>query len=133
MMFKDFFKKAGILGVSFGLIASPLAFAQTDENSAIERNKGTMAGERPMDAQGSSSSADSVNDHDLTRDEGDGMTRDQADGVANSNSGSANDHDLTRDEGDGMTRYQEDGTLNSDENAADFENTDELPEENKGM
>jgi len=51
MMSKDFLKKAGILGVSFGLVASPLAFAQTDENSAIDQNQGITAEEQPMDSQ----------------------------------------------------------------------------------
>lgn len=106
MMLKDFLKKAGILGVSFGLMASPLAFAQTDENSAIDKNQGITADEQPLDPQGSS---------------------------ASTGTDSADDHDLTRDEGDGMTRYQEDGTFNSNEDAADFESTDELPEENHGM
>ncbi|WP_447046043.1 hypothetical protein [Vreelandella sp. H-I2] len=51
MMSKDFLKKAGILGVSFGLVASPLAFAQTDENSSIDENQGITAEEQPMDSQ----------------------------------------------------------------------------------
>ncbi|WP_386081219.1 hypothetical protein ACFIOZ_21630 [Vreelandella sp. F11] len=72
MMSKDLLKKAGILGVSFGLMASPLAFAQTDENTAIDENQGITADEQPMDAQGtgSSSSSDSMT-NDLTHDEGD--------------------------------------------------------------
>nr|WP_163503586.1 hypothetical protein [Halomonas socia] len=31
MMSKEFLKKLGILGISFGLVASPLAFAEFDE------------------------------------------------------------------------------------------------------
>tara|TARA_R110002012_G_scaffold309489_2_gene516485 strand:+ start:1028 stop:1342 length:315 start_codon:yes stop_codon:yes gene_type:complete len=51
MMSKDFLKKAGILGVSFGLVASPLAFAQTDEDSAIDENQGITVEEQPLDTQ----------------------------------------------------------------------------------
>ena len=31
MMSKEFLKKLGILGISFGLVASPLAFGEFDE------------------------------------------------------------------------------------------------------
>lgn len=77
MMSKDLLKKAGILGVSFGLMASPLAFAQTDENSSIDENQGITADEQPMDSQGTgssegSSTTDTTND--LTHDEGDGAS-----------------------------------------------------------
>ncbi|CEP33728.1 MULTISPECIES: hypothetical protein [unclassified Halomonas] len=71
MMSKDFLKKAGILGVSFGLMASPLAFAQTDENTAIDENQGITADEQPMDAQGTGSSSSDSMSNDLTHDEGD--------------------------------------------------------------
>ncbi|EHJ94346.1 hypothetical protein [Vreelandella boliviensis] len=74
MMSKDFLKKAGILGVSFGLMASPLAFAQTDENTAIDENQGITADEQPMDPQSTATSHDSTDEngqHDLTSDEGD--------------------------------------------------------------
>ena len=76
MMSKDFLKKAGILGVSFGLMASPLAFAQTDENSAIDENQGITADEQPMDPQGvgSSNSNDTDMTNDLTHDEGDDVS-----------------------------------------------------------
>ncbi|MDQ7733924.1 hypothetical protein QT231_14520 [Halomonas sp. SpR1] len=76
MMSKDFLKKAGILGVSFGLMASPLAFAQTDENTSIDDNQGITADEQPMDAQGTGSSSSSGTDmnNDLTHDEGDGAS-----------------------------------------------------------
>ncbi|MDQ7730550.1 hypothetical protein [Halomonas sp. SpR8] len=75
MMSKDFLKKAGILGVSFCLMASPLVFAQTDENTAIDENQGITADEQPMDAQGAGSSNSSDNTtNDLTHDEGDGAS-----------------------------------------------------------
>lgn len=70
MMSKDFLKKAGILGVSFGLMASPLAFAQTDENSAIDENQGITADEQPMDSHSQDSASDDYEKEDLTTDHG---------------------------------------------------------------
>nr|WP_295712704.1 hypothetical protein [uncultured Halomonas sp.] len=101
MMSKDFLKKAGILGVSFGLMASPLAFAQTDENSAIDKNQGITADEQPMDPQGSGST-------------GDNDTKDMTD-------------DLTHDEGDNTSGMEPESSGHSDD--AEFED-DELVEEN---
>ena len=74
MMSKDLLKKAGILGVSFGLMASPLAFAQTDENSAIDENQGITADEQPMEPQSTDSSTVNSSDDDLTQDEGDDVS-----------------------------------------------------------
>ena len=70
MMSKDFLKKAGILGVSFGLMASPLAFAQTDENSSIDENQGITADEQPMDSHSQDSESSDYEKEDLTTDEG---------------------------------------------------------------
>ncbi len=67
-MSKDFLKKAGILGVSFGLMASPLAFAQTDENSAIDENQGITADEQPMDSHSQDSESSDYEKDDLTTD-----------------------------------------------------------------
>lgn len=77
MMSKDFLKKAGILGVSFGLVASPLAFAQTDENTSIDANQGITPDEQPMDPQGTGGSGSNDPKYltdDLTHDEGDGVS-----------------------------------------------------------
>ena len=76
MMSRDLLKKAGILGVSFGLMASPLAFAQTDENTAIDENQGITVDEQPVHAEstGSASSSDDMTPQDLTHDEGDGAS-----------------------------------------------------------
>lgn len=70
MMSKDFLKKAGILGVSFGLMASPLAFAQTTDHSSIETNQDAME-EQPMgsDSQGTSGTGN-YDQEDLTTDHG---------------------------------------------------------------
>ncbi len=70
MMSKDFLKKAGILGVSFGLMASPLAFAQTDENSAIDENQGITADEQPMDSHSQDAASGDYEKEDLTTDHG---------------------------------------------------------------
>ncbi|KIN17038.1 hypothetical protein KV699_24475 [Vreelandella titanicae] len=103
MTSKDFLKKAGILGVSFGLMASPLAFAQTDENSAIDENQGITAEEQPMDSQGTGSSTGSD-------------TTDMTD-------------DLTHDEGDGASDMDPQSSSHSDD--AEYDK-DELVEENGG-
>ncbi|AQU84412.1 MAG: hypothetical protein JJT87_09465 [Halomonas sp.] len=49
MISKELLKKAGILGVSFGLMASPLAFADTTEHPSIDQNQGMTADEQPME------------------------------------------------------------------------------------
>jgi hypothetical protein len=55
MMKKDSLKKLGILGVSFGLMASPLAFAQVDSTDDYE----PTPQEEPMqDDQGSFNTSD---------------------------------------------------------------------------
>lgn len=64
MMSKDLLKKAGILGVSFGLMASPLAFAQTDTNSSIDQNQGITADQQPMESQSHNSDHNSDFDKD---------------------------------------------------------------------
>lgn len=54
MMSKEFLKKAGILGVSFGLMASPLAFAQTSsvqEGTSIEENQDDYVDQEPVEPQ----------------------------------------------------------------------------------
>ena len=103
MMSKDFLKKAGILGVSFGLMASPLAFAQTDENTAIDDNQGITSEDQPMDPQSTGNS------------EGSGTT-------------DMND-DLTHDEGDNTSDMEPQSSSHSDD--AEYD-ADELIEENSG-
>ncbi|MBE0465337.1 MAG: hypothetical protein ACTIDY_16620 [Halomonadaceae bacterium] len=56
-------KKLGILGVSFGLMASPLAFAEMESGTEQE----PMPQEEPMqDEQGSFNSYDTENDQGVT-------------------------------------------------------------------
>ncbi|KFC50505.1 MULTISPECIES: hypothetical protein [Halomonadaceae] len=68
MMSKELLKKAGILGVTFGLVASPLAFAQEPADPADN----ISPDEQPVESQ--SSNTGMTSDHgnqDLTHDEGD--------------------------------------------------------------
>lgn len=95
MISKDLLKKAGILGVSFGLVASPLAFAQTDENTAIDENQGITAEEQPMDSQGTSTNSAGGNDtKDLTHDEGDGASDMEPQSSSHSNDAEYDDDEL---------------------------------------
>ncbi|HDZ46353.1 hypothetical protein LCGC14_0086560 [marine sediment metagenome] len=71
MMSKELLKKAGILGVTFGLLASPLAFADTTDHSSIEQNQDSHVDEDGASTQ-STGSTDSGNydSDDLTTDHG---------------------------------------------------------------
>lgn len=68
MMSKELLKKAGILGVTFGLLASPLAFADTTDNSSIEQNQDAM--EEDHQAGTSHNGEGSYDTEDLTTDHG---------------------------------------------------------------
>ncbi|MCB8889432.1 hypothetical protein GEV37_09935 [Halomonas malpeensis] len=52
MMSKELLKKAGILGVSFGLLASPLAFANTTDHPSIDENQDSMVEQDGTQDQG---------------------------------------------------------------------------------
>ncbi|WP_434983319.1 hypothetical protein [Vreelandella zhaodongensis] len=64
-MKKDALKKLGILGVSFGLIASPLAFASMEGNDEYEP---APQEETMQDDQGSFNSFDTEQEHGTTHD-----------------------------------------------------------------
>lgn len=69
MMSMELLKKAGILGVTFGLMASPLAFADTTDHSSIEQNQDSM--EEPMTPESEGSATQGQYDsEDLTTDHG---------------------------------------------------------------
>ncbi|CAN0548024.1 unnamed protein product [Ectocarpus sp. 12 AP-2014] len=71
MMSKELLKKAGILGVTFGLMASPLAFADTTDHPSIDQNQDSMAEEEPMSTQSEgSTNSDNYDSEDLTTDHG---------------------------------------------------------------
>ncbi|WP_311064466.1 hypothetical protein [Halomonas sp. DWK9] len=67
MMSKELLKKAGILGVTFGLVASPLAFAQEPANPADN----ISPDEQPVEShsEGTGNPAEYENE-DLTTDHG---------------------------------------------------------------
>ncbi|CAM3538383.1 MULTISPECIES: hypothetical protein [Halomonas] len=103
MMSKELLKKAGILGLTFGLMASPLAFAESEQSTSIDQNQDITADDEAMDPQGT---------HTDTASE-------------------QNQHDLTHDVGDDASDMDPNSTSNSDD--ANFDSTEELPEENSGM
>ncbi|WP_083007708.1 hypothetical protein [Halomonas sp. GT] len=68
MMSKELLKKAGILSVAFGLVASPAVFAQEPADPA----NNISPDEQPVDSQPESTTGSSDYDsQDLTHDEGD--------------------------------------------------------------
>ncbi|GGW54866.1 hypothetical protein CWI66_16475 [Halomonas sp. 141] len=70
MMSKELLKKAGILGVSFGLMASPLAFADTTDHSSIDQNQDVTVEDEPMNTQSGTAEPGSYDTEDLTTDHG---------------------------------------------------------------
>lgn len=71
MMSKELLKKAGILGVTFGLMASPLAFADTTDHSSIDQNQDSMVDDEPMSTQShNDTNSGSYDNEDLTTDHG---------------------------------------------------------------
>ena len=71
MMSMEMLKKAGILGVSFGLMASPLAFADTTDHSSIDQNQDITTDEQPLDNHSQdNANAGSYDTEDLTTDHG---------------------------------------------------------------
>ncbi|AVI61971.1 hypothetical protein [Halomonas sp. GFAJ-1] len=70
MMSKELLKKAGILGVSFGLMASPLAFADTTDHSSIDQNQDITADEEPRDSHSQNANPGDYDSEDLTTDHG---------------------------------------------------------------
>ncbi|MDQ7730551.1 hypothetical protein [Halomonas sp. SpR8] len=67
-MFNEFVKKAAVVGLSFGLLASPLAFA----HMSIEANQDITANDEPIHAQSHRSTDQTdFSPSDLMYDEGD--------------------------------------------------------------
>lgn len=102
MLFKDMVKKAGVLSVAFGLIASPLAFA----HNSIELNKDRAVGSDVIDKPHSSATSSAhYSPNDLNHGERDRMNTNYTpsshqDGERRHNTNSYQTSDLTRDEGD---------------------------------
>lgn len=70
MISKELLKKAGILGVSFGLMASPLAFADTTDHSSIDQNQDITTDDEPQDSHAQGAGAGNYDSDDLTTDHG---------------------------------------------------------------
>lgn len=102
MLLNGMDKKLAIVGISFGLIASPLAMA----HSSIELNKDRSAGQGIIDKPHSSSEGtQQPATRDLTRDDGDSLdfspSSSASDTEERTNRGAnIRPEDLTRDEGD---------------------------------
>ncbi|MBT2774056.1 hypothetical protein J7J47_17675 [Halomonas sp. ISL-60] len=103
MLLKEMGKKGAIVAIAFGLIASPLAMA----NSSIELNKDRSAGQNVIDKPTShtTSNADNASAHQLNRDESDSLdfspSSSSSDiGERKHRSDNIRPEDLTRDEGD---------------------------------
>ncbi|CAO1669868.1 hypothetical protein [Halomonas sp. HAL1] len=105
MLLKEMGKKAAVAGISFGLIASPLAMA----HSSIELNKDRSAGQDVIDKpRTSSGNTRQPATRDLTRDDGDSLDFSPSSRASDapesngSNPRGANisPEDLTREEGD---------------------------------
>ena len=89
MMSKELLKKAGILGVTFGLVASPFAFAQEPANPS-----GNISPDQePMETHSTDTGAGSAtyDQNELIHEEGDAATDTQ--GSMNSTSSSATHND----------------------------------------
>jgi hypothetical protein len=105
MFLKEKGKKIAIVGIAFGLIASPMVMAQ----SSIELNKDRSAGQNIIDKPESQATSDaaSISADDLTRDEGDSLDFSPTSSASHAESGerthrdaNISSEDLTRDEGD---------------------------------
>ncbi|PRY64831.1 hypothetical protein B0H98_104135 [Vreelandella songnenensis] len=118
MMSKELLKKAGILGVTFGLMASPFAFAQEPANPSGN----ITADDEPMQTQSTDAGANSAtyDQDDLIHEEGDAATA--TDGMDSSHSSTHTDNDPM---GSGPTGETSGGDTT-------FE-SDDLPKENSSV
>ncbi|MFP3340906.1 hypothetical protein LG331_17210 [Vreelandella aquamarina] len=104
MLFKEFAKKTAVLGVAFGLVASPMAFAHT----SIELNKDRSAGHDVVQPSSHNTSGPAqYSGSDLTRDEGDTFDYSTSSSASDSDSSTTSKagydaNELNRDEGDGI-------------------------------
>ncbi|CAM0554549.1 hypothetical protein E0L35_03655 [Halomonas sp. ATBC28] len=97
-MFNDFVKKAAVVGLSFGLLASPLAFA----HMSIEANQDLTVDDEPIQAQSHHTSGQAkFSPSDLMYDEGDRPRVIKAESHHTSAQAEYTAKDLTQDVGDG--------------------------------
>lgn len=99
MMSKELLKKAGILGVAFGLVASPLTFAQEPADPA----NNISPDEQPVESQSNGSSMSSDHDkQDLTHDEGDHASDMEPNSMSNDSDATYDSTDELPEENGGM-------------------------------
>ncbi|MBT2774057.1 hypothetical protein J7J47_17680 [Halomonas sp. ISL-60] len=97
-MFNAFVKKAAVVGLSFGLLASPLAFAHI----SIDANQDFTVDDEPIQAQSHHTSGQAdFSPSDLMYDEGDRPNVIKAESHRTSAQAEYTAKDLTHDEGDG--------------------------------
>ena len=97
-MFNVFVKKAAVVGLSFGLLASPLAFA----HMSIEANQDLTVNDEPIHAQSHRTSGQAeFSPSDLMYDEGDRPNVIKAESHRSSAQAEYTAKDLTHDVGDG--------------------------------
>lgn len=100
MLLNKLSKKIAVLGVAFGLVASPLAMAQ---QSSIELNGDSSADEvnKPQSESTSNSERYQVSPDDLTHDEGDSLDYSASGSPSDKDEGAnPSPEDLTHDVGD---------------------------------
>lgn len=103
MLLKKLGKKAAIVGISFGLVASPLAMA----HPSIELNQDRAVGQDAFDEPHSRNTSNDtrVSPRDLTRDDGDSMDFSPSSSASDTGKSARrgtqySPEDLTRDVGD---------------------------------
>lgn len=116
MMSKDLLKKAGVLGVTFGLMASPLAFAQEPANPSDN----ISPDEQPIESQSHGSEHSGSSDYDQND-----LIHDEGDTDAHSNGSMSGTHTDNEPMGSGPTGDTAGGDTS-------FE-SDSLPEENSSV
>lgn len=105
MLFKEVGKKVAIVGISFGLIASPLAMAQPSIELNQDRSVGSDVIDKPQSHWPSNDAQASPGD--LNRDEGDSLDFSPSSSAADNGEQASkrakegySTRDLNRDEGD---------------------------------
>lgn len=120
MMSKELLKKAGILGVTFGLMASPFAFAQEPANPS-----GNISpDEQPVESQSHGSTQAGSSDYDQND-----LIHEEGDSAAHNDGAMGSTHSGTHTENDAMGSGPTGETSGGD---TSFE-SDDLPKENSSV
>ncbi len=119
MMSKELLKKAGILGVTFGLMASPFAFAQEPANPSDN----ISPDEQPVESNSTATGANSA-----TYDQND-LIHEEGDAAAATEGSMSSSHSSTHTDNDPMGSGPAGETSGGD---TTFE-SDDLPKENSSV